>query len=83
MGSPCHPRQSQFAGLFTAKATFFTGGDMATNMRHLDEEAAAWEADPACLRTCELAYKALMHHVPQLQPGVKSTRDSCLQVGVR
>lgn len=56
---------------------------MATNMRHLDEEAAAWEADPACLRTCELAYKALMQHVPQLQPGVKSTRDSCLQVGVR
>ncbi|KAL0264699.1 hypothetical protein SLS55_000650 [Diplodia seriata] len=44
---------------------------MATSTTHFDEDAAAWEADPACRSCCELAYKALLQHVPQFQPGVK------------
>ncbi|OJD32020.1 s-adenosyl-l-methionine-dependent methyltransferase [Diplodia corticola] len=44
---------------------------MASSTTRFDQVAAAWEADPTCRRSCELAYTALMQHTPQLQPGAK------------
>ncbi|EOD52115.1 Mannitol 1-phosphate dehydrogenase [Neofusicoccum parvum] len=52
---------------------------MAANTDRFDEDAAAWEADPACVTSAELVYKALLQHVPQFQPGGK--KPDILDVG--
>ncbi|EKG18342.1 Methyltransferase small [Macrophomina phaseolina MS6] len=52
---------------------------MATDTSIPADDSAAWQAEPTYTTACELAYKALLEHVPNFQHGAK--KPDVLEVG--
>lgn len=50
---------------------------MATDTSIPADDSAAWQAEPTYTTACELAYKALLEHVPNFQHGAKSRPGRC------
>lgn len=77
MLKPPHIRQKQHSTPPTSRATAMSTTSAMTD--RFNAEAAAWDSNPVTVRSSELAYKALLEHVPSLTSSSTPANPPSLQ----